>query len=91
MRIPDVVDSVEHGFLRAVYEVADGKAKWGVAFVEAQARSGQSEGEADRACDFWTERGILEFPSLNHVALTHLGLRRAQRLAERGWRPYTPF
>ncbi len=84
-------ERVEHDFLRAVYELAGRRAKRAVAFVEAQRRSGRSEEEADHACDFWADRGVLEFTSLGRVALTHVGLRRASRLAQRGWHPQMPF
>ena len=87
----EVTHSAESEFLRAVYELTERKAKCAIAFVEAQVKCGYSEKEADEACDFWADRGIVEFPILGHVALTHLGLRRAERLAERGWRPQIPF
>jgi len=32
----------------------------------------------------------VEWTTLGHVALTHLGLKRAERLAARGW-SLTPF
>jgi hypothetical protein len=91
MNISETVDRLENEFLRIVYELAERRAKHPVPFAEAQMRSGRSETEADRACDYWADRGIIEFPSLHHIALTHLGLRRAQRLAQRGWRPHMPF
>ncbi len=91
MSLSEVVERVEHEFLRAVYELADKKAKYGISFSDAQSRAGYSEERADEACDYWAERGILEFPGLNQVALTHMGLRRARRLAERGWEANLPF
>jgi hypothetical protein len=87
----EAMESIEREFLRAVYELAERTAKRAVAFADAQIQSGHSEQEADQACDFWADRGILEFTSLGHVALTHLGLRRAERLAQRGWQPRIPF
>jgi hypothetical protein len=84
-------NKLECDFLRAVYELAERSAKRTVAFVDAQMKSGRSEEEADHACDFWADRGVLEFTSLGRVALTHIGLRRASRLAERGWHSQIPF
>jgi hypothetical protein len=86
-----IVDVTKHEFLRAVYELTDMRAKLAVAFTEAQERAGHSECQADEACGFWADRGILEYPSYNKVALTHVGLRRARRMAERGWRSDAPF
>ena len=91
MKVLETSCTIEQDFLRAVYELAERNAKRAVAFVDAQLRSGRSEEEADQACDFWADRGVLEFTSLGRIALTHLGLRRASRLAERGWRPQMPF
>ena len=54
-------------------------------------RLGHSEYEADRACTFWTDRGILEWTAVGHIAITYVGLRKATRLAERGWGPPVPF
>lgn len=76
---------LERDYLRTVYELADGRAKRAVSFAEAQTRSGHSEDEAESACDFWADRGILEWATLGHIALTHVGLRRAERLERRGW------
>lgn len=75
------IECAEDKFLCAVYELAGKKAKHSVAFTDAQTRSGHSEKDADTACGFWADRGILEFPSLAHIALTHMGLRKAQRLS----------
>jgi Mn-dependent DtxR family transcriptional regulator len=91
MSISNVVERVEHEFLRALYELADKKAKYGISFADIQARFGLSEAQADEACDYWAERGIVEFPQVNQVALTHIGLRRAARLADRNWGPNLPF
>jgi hypothetical protein len=82
---------IEHEFLRAVYELTERSAKRAVTFVDAQTKSGRSLEEADQACDFWADRGVLEFTGLGRVSLTHIGLRRAKRLDERGWRPQMPF
>jgi Mn-dependent DtxR family transcriptional regulator len=87
---PYSVGGLEQDYLRTVYELADRKAKRAVSFMEVRAESGQSEDEADSACDFWADRGILEWTALGHIALTHVGLRRAERLERRGW-TFTPF
>jgi hypothetical protein len=91
VRVLQTANGVEQDFLRAVYELTGRSAKRAVTFVEAQTRSGRSLEEADFACDFWTDRGVLEFTGLGRVSLTHIGLRRATRLAEKGWRPQLPF
>jgi hypothetical protein len=91
MTATGVVDLNKHQFLRAVYELADMRAKLAIAFADAQTRAGHSEFQADEACGFWADRGILEYPSYNKVALTYVGLRRARRMAERGWQPEVPF
>lgn len=91
MIITGTVDLTKHEFLRAVYELTGMQAKLPIAFPEAQERAGHSEFTADEACGFWADRGILEYPSYNEVALTHVGLRRARRMAERGWHPEAPF
>jgi hypothetical protein len=84
MGISKVVECTEDRFLRVVYELADKRAKHSVAFADAQTKAGHSETEADRVCGFWADRGILEFPRVNHIALTHMGLRKAQRLTSTG-------
>lgn len=91
MKVLETSSSIERDFLLAVYELTERSAKRAVTFVDAQLRSGSSEEEADLACGFWADRGVLEFTSLGRVALTYIGLRRANRLAERGWLPQTPF
>jgi hypothetical protein len=91
MTTTGVVDLTKHEFLRAVYELAGMRAKLAIAFTDAQEKAGHSDFVADEACGFWADRGILEYPSYNRVALTHMGLRRAHRMAERGWQPEVPF
>ena len=86
-----VVDLSKREFLRAVYELTDMTAKQAIAFTDAQQRTGHSDYEADQACGFWADRGILEYPSYNKVALTYVGLRRARRMADRDWQPEVPF
>jgi hypothetical protein len=80
MGLSEIAGHADNEFLRAVYELAGQTAKRAVAFTAAQALTGHSEMETDRACGFWADRGVLEFPTLNHIALTHVGLRKAQHL-----------
>jgi hypothetical protein len=87
----EVADQTKHEFLRAVYELTDMRPKLAVALGAAQERAGHSDFVADEACGFWADRGILEYPSYNQVALTYVGLRRARRMAERGWQPDEAF
>jgi hypothetical protein len=87
---PSTMGGLERDYLHTVYELAGRKAKSAVSFVDASTESGHTEDEAESACDFWTDRGILEWTALGHIALTHVGLRRAQRLERRGW-SNTPF
>ncbi|MFH0916218.1 MAG: hypothetical protein V1912_07200 [bacterium] len=85
MRVRQTMDGLERDYLRAVYEMAGRRAKSAVSYGEVRLDLGRSEDEAERACDFWADRGILEWTALGHIALTHMGLRRAERLARRGW------
>lgn len=87
---PHSMGGLERDYLRTVYELAGRKAKSAVSFAEVRVESGHSEDEAESACDFWADRGILEWIALGHIALTHVGLRRAERLERRGW-SFTPF
>jgi hypothetical protein len=91
MTATGVADLTKHEFLRAVYELTDMRAKLAISLIDAQQKAGHSEFDADEACGFWADRGILEYPSYNKVALTYVGLRRAHRMAERGWQPEVPF
>jgi Mn-dependent DtxR family transcriptional regulator len=90
MRVPQTANGLEHDYLRALYELAGRQAKNAVSYGELRMEFGRSEEEAERACDFWADRGIVEWTALGHVALTHMGLRRAERLASRGW-SFAPF
>ena len=85
MRVRQTMDGLERDYLRAVYEMAGRRAKSDVSYGEVRIDLGRSEAEAERACDFWADRGMLEWTALGHIALTHMGLRRAERLARRGW------
>lgn len=90
MQVPQAMDGHVRDYLRTVYEMAGRKAKRAVSYGDVRTELGQSEDEAERACDFWADRGILEWTTLGHISLTHLGLRRAERLARRGW-SFGPF
>ncbi len=83
MRFLEPVDRRERDFLRTLYQLAGGKAKKSIAFADVSTTFGRSDEEADRVCDIWATRGVVEWPSLGHVALTYLGRRRAERLDER--------
>ncbi len=90
MYVLPTTTGLERDYLRALYELADKRAKNAVSHLEVRSELGRSDDEAERACDFWADRGIVEWASFGHVALTHLGLRRAERLAVKGW-SHTPF
>ena len=90
MRARQTMSRPERDYLRTVYEMAGKQAKSAVSYHDVRRELGHSEYEAERACGFWADRGILEWTALGHIALTHLGLRRAERLASRGW-SFAPF
>ena len=90
MQLRQSVDRLERDYLRAVYEMAGGKAKRAVSYGEVRVELGHSEDEADRACSFWADCGMLEWTALGHIALTHRGLRRAEDLAQSGWKCVPP-
>jgi hypothetical protein len=91
MSVLEATGRLERDFLRGVYELAGRRPKSAVSFVEVRGKLGHSEDQAERACEYWADRGIIEWTTLGHIALTYMGLRRAERLAERGWRPHIPF
>ena len=90
MRVVQTSNGLEHDYLRTLYELAGRTAKNAVSHVEVRLELGGSEEEAERACDFWADRGMVEWTALGHIALTHMGLKRAERLASRGW-SFAPF
>lgn len=90
MRIPQNVNGVQHDYLRALYELAGGEAKNSVYYGDVSGELKCSEEEAGQACDFWADRGMVEWTTLGHIALTYLGLRKAERLASKGW-SFAPF
>jgi Mn-dependent DtxR family transcriptional regulator len=85
MRVSQSIHDLEHEYLRTLYELAGKKAKCAVSYGDVRSEAGLSEEETEKACDFWADRGIVEWSAFGHVALTHVGLRRAERLASREW------
>jgi Mn-dependent DtxR family transcriptional regulator len=80
-KVLETVDRRQQDFLRAVYELADRRAKNSIAFTDVSKSLGRSEDDTDEVCDFWTDRGMVEWTRLGHIALTYLGLRKAKHLA----------
>ncbi len=85
MRASGIASSLEHDYLRVLYELAGKEAKHAVSYGDVRTELGRPADEVDEACDFWADRGMVEWTTMGHVALTHMGLRRARRLAGRGW------
>lgn len=90
MRVSQTANGLEHDYLRVLYELAGREAKSAVSHSEVRTTLGRPDEEAEEACDFWADRGVVEWITLGHVALTYVGLRRAERLASRGW-SFSPF
>lgn len=80
MRPKEVTGELETCYLRTMYELAGGKAKCGVSFALLQQHLGLSDEQANYCCDFWIHRGTATWSTLGHVALTHLGLARAEQV-----------
>ena len=81
---------VERSYLRAVYLLTEREAKNPVSIRDIQEFLGFSHEEAERCCDFWTERGALAWAAaLGHVTLTHVGLAQAEQLDDHS-EPPTP-
>jgi Mn-dependent DtxR family transcriptional regulator len=85
MRVSQIASALERDYLRVLYELAGKEAKSAVSYGDVKTELGCPAEECDEACDFWADRGVVEWTTIGHVALTHLGLRRAERLAGRGW------
>jgi glucosyl-3-phosphoglycerate synthase len=79
MKPKEAVGKAEQRFLQAISDLAAGEAKVAVSFREVQEFLSYADGEASHCCDFWADRGAIEWPALGHIALTHLGLARAER------------
>ena len=84
-------DRLEEKCLRTVYELAGGKAIIAISFGAVRRALGRSKREVEQVCDFWASRGMLEFADRKRVALTPVGLRRANHMAMTGWRPHAPL
>ncbi|MCX8032193.1 MAG: hypothetical protein N3B14_02195 [Thermoleophilia bacterium] len=85
MRVLESTTALQQEILRVTYELAGGEARKPVFFGDLRSDLDATAEEVERACEFWAERGILDWVTLGHVALTHMGVRRAERLAARGW------
>jgi Mn-dependent DtxR family transcriptional regulator len=85
MPVRQTIDLLERDYLRAVYEMSGRQAKSAVSYWDVSAELGCSEDDAERFCGHWVDRGMLEWVAFGHIALTHVGLRRAERMARRGW------
>ena len=85
MRVSQTADGLERDYLRALYELAGRAAKSAVSYADVRMELDRAAEEVEKACDFWADRGMVEWTTIGHVALTHMGLRRAERLASRGW------
>ena len=80
----EAIGQAERRYLRAVYELTGCDAKTPVSFREIQEFLGLGDEEAERCCDFWTERGTLGWATLGHLALTHVGRAQAEHSEEPG-------
>ena len=78
MRPQEPIGEAEQRYLRAVRDLAGGKARVPVAFGEVQEYLSCTEAEASDWCDFWTSRQAIDWPARGHIALTHLGLARVR-------------
>ncbi len=84
MRPKEAIGPEEQRYLQAVYDLASGEAKVPVAFGDVREYLSCDQDEADRCSDFWARLGVLEWPILGHIALTHVGLSQALRLRSAG-------
>ncbi len=88
--VQSTMDRLEERCLRTIYELAGGKAIQAISFASIRRALGRSRGEVEQACDFWVRRGMLEWADRGRhgqVALTPVGLRRADHFAMIAWRP----
>ena len=72
-------------YLQVLYELSGGADRSPVFYGDISRELDWPPDKADEIAYFWVDRGILEWSTFGHVALTHLGLRKAERLAENGW------
>ena len=77
--------SLELAYLRALYELAGGKAMRAVFYGDISRELDWPPDRADEVAFFWVDRGVLEWIGFGDLALTALGLKRAARLASHGW------
>jgi len=75
----------ELAYLRVLYELTDGKATQAVFYGDIDRELDWTPERTDEVAYFWADRGVLEWTAFGQVALTPMGLRRAQRLAAKGW------
>jgi Mn-dependent DtxR family transcriptional regulator len=87
MRMPAAVSglALELAYLRVLYELAGGQAKNSVFYGDISRELDWPPDKADEVAFFWVDRGMLEWTNFGHVALTYLGLKKAERLANNGW------
>lgn len=71
--------------LRTVYRLSGERLSDGISLDEVRAELGLTDDATDRACDFWARDGVLRFSAAEHLALTYLGVRRAESLERGGW------
>jgi Mn-dependent DtxR family transcriptional regulator len=72
-------------YLRVLYELSGGVDRTPVFYGDISRELDWSPDKADEIAYFWVDRGMLEWTTFGHVALTHMGLRKAERLAANGW------
>jgi glucosyl-3-phosphoglycerate synthase len=84
MKPKEVIGRAEQRYLQAICDLAAGEVKVPVSFREVQEYLSYTDNEASRCCDFWTDRGAVDWPALGHIALTHLGLAQAKRIGNGG-------
>jgi hypothetical protein len=66
----------------ALYEFTEGEAKVGVSFHEIREHLSLTEERADDCSELLCRRGLVEWSTRGHVALTHLGLLKARHLRD---------
>lgn len=72
-------------YLRVLYELSGGADRIPVFYGDISRELEWPAEKADEIAYFWVDRGMIEWATFGHVALTHLGLRKAERLAGSGW------
>ena len=76
------IGAAERRYLQAVYHLSGREAKSPVSVGDIKEHLGYGDDDAERCCDFWTACGALAWSNLGHVALTHVGLARAEQSME---------